>query len=400
MVVLLRLFTTAAVLLLSTACSSAPAGTPPVSVNVRVGGDCGVGGTQVESETPRGIRWSWCWQNDSAHGPVLTEVSYRSGEDATPIRIVESIYLAEVHMAYDAGDARTLDSDFGFGRFRPVTEQECGGTLVSADSTLSKPALCVRPAKSPLGQIAPGEQGASAPSYGVEVFSVATVEHYTYVIRYTLAEDGTVQGDLGATGSLRPESGDHAKHDHGRPLGRGNTGFATSHFHNAFWRVEWALGDGPTRVKRRTSTPQGANTRTTDVPVDVESAEVAASEQSWLVESRTSLNEDGRAIGYEIERPLSAHFRSTETGEDFLNADVYFTRRSACETDVVNKGQNECAANLTDYVNSEPLDDVVSWIQVSFHHVPRDEDQDPMPLHWQGFVLRSTGLTARNPLGG
>ena len=29
----------------------------------------------------------------------------------------------------------------------------------------------------------------------------------------------------------------------------------------------------------------------------------------------------------------------------------------------------------------------MAWVNVGFHHVPRDEDQSPMPIHWQGFSL-------------
>ena len=38
------------------------------------------------------------------------------------------------------------------------------------------------------------------------------------------------------------------------------------------------------------------------------------------------------------------------------------------------------------------------WVRVGFHHVPRDEDQSPMPLHWQGFDLVPRDFTETNPL--
>lgn len=34
----------------------------------------------------------------------------------------------------------------------------------------------------------------------------------------------------------------------------------------------------------------------------------------------------------------------------------------------------------------------------SFHHIARDEDQQPMPVHWQGFAIAPRDVTAMNPL--
>ncbi|GHD12493.1 copper amine oxidase [Zhihengliuella salsuginis] len=45
----------------------------------------------------------------------------------------------------------------------------------------------------------------------------------------------------------------------------------------------------------------------------------------------------------------------------------------------------------------EELADVVSWVAVGFHHVPRDEDQSPMEMHWQGFSLLPRDLNAQRP---
>jgi primary-amine oxidase len=34
---------------------------------------------------------------------------------------------------------------------------------------------------------------------------------------------------------------------------------------------------------------------------------------------------------------------------------------------------------------------------VGYHHVARDEDADPMPVHWQGFRIVPRDVTAENP---
>ena len=49
-----------------------------------------------------------------------------------------------------------------------------------------------------------------------------------------------------------------------------------------------------------------------------------------------------------------------------------------------------------DYVNGENVTNPVAWVNVGFHHVPRDEDQSPMPIHWQGFSLYPRDWHANN----
>jgi primary-amine oxidase len=40
----------------------------------------------------------------------------------------------------------------------------------------------------------------------------------------------------------------------------------------------------------------------------------------------------------------------------------------------------------------------VVWVNIAFHHMARDEDQQPMPVHWQVFSIAARDVTAMNPL--
>jgi primary-amine oxidase len=50
------------------------------------------------------------------------------------------------------------------------------------------------------------------------------------------------------------------------------------------------------------------------------------------------------------------------------------------------------------WVNGQTLKNPVAWVNVGFHHIARDEDQQPMPVHWQGFSIAPRDVTAMNPL--
>jgi primary-amine oxidase len=41
--------------------------------------------------------------------------------------------------------------------------------------------------------------------------------------------------------------------------------------------------------------------------------------------------------------------------------------------------------------------DLVAWVTLGFHHVPRVEDWPVMPVAWHGFAIRANGFFARNP---
>ncbi|UNM11963.1 hypothetical protein J4032_10810 [Streptomyces formicae] len=50
------------------------------------------------------------------------------------------------------------------------------------------------------------------------------------------------------------------------------------------------------------------------------------------------------------------------------------------------------------WVNGEMPADPVVWVNTRFHHIARDEDQQSMPVHRQGFQLVPRDVTAMNPL--
>jgi primary-amine oxidase len=53
---------------------------------------------------------------------------------------------------------------------------------------------------------------------------------------------------------------------------------------------------------------------------------------------------------------------------------------------------------VSGYVNNQPLNgDLVVWYGSSFHHLPRDEDEDHMHPHTTGYSIVPRDLTATNP---
>ena len=76
------------------------------------------------------------------------------------------------------------------------------------------------------------------------------------------------------------------------------------------------------------------------------------------------------------------------------------TVNKPCERFASHNPEVQCAADVSKYVNGESLvgQDIVLWYGITFHHLPRDEDEGMVDAHWDGFQLTPRDWTATNPL--
>jgi primary-amine oxidase len=236
------------------------------------------------------------------------------------------------------------------------------------------------------------------------VYTVNQVGWYEYITEWRFQDDGTITAGVGATGSLSPEDYD-AGDGRGWPIGKGAKAYATSHSHNVFWRLNFGLdGSSRTRIEQydsKVSPPapgrQAPTNRTTRTEVTRELAGDAKNMRWWRVVSGAGKNKDGHPRSYEIVPGPTAKY----PGRGYTGHDVYFTQYDKCEQYASNN-PGDCGAghgrSVDRWVDGQPLTHPVVWMNIGFHHVARDEDQQPMPVHWQGFSLVPRDVTAMNPL--
>jgi len=120
--------------------------------------------------------------------------------------------------------------------------------------------------------------------------------------------------------------------------------------------------------------------------------------RSWRILDTQITNADGRAISYHLE-PLHTAQRY-RGNSSVLASDAQFTRYKACERFATENTAANCGSSVADYVSGESIAaaDVVLWYSLSYHHLPRAEDQPSVPVHWDGFVVVPRDWTALNPL--
>ncbi|MFI9644959.1 copper amine oxidase [Streptomyces sp. NPDC052040] len=372
---------------------------------------------RIEQKLSTGTTWRMCWRYDSHAGLVLEHVSYQPPGEARPIQVLNSARLAQIDVPYDDGSVEYSDlTGAGFAQgLSPMSPAECpGGTIkpvkvpnawdprhptVNGLCTTTRSRGHAYRMQSDTGNKVYQTQGKD-----LLVYTVNKVGWYEYITEWRFQDDGTVNMNVGATGSLSPFDYD-AGDGRGWPIGKGARGYATSHSHNVFWRLDFGLdGSSKNRVEQydsQVSPParggQAPTNKTTRTPVAKELAGDAKNMRWWRIVSATGKNKDGHARSYELVPGASTKY----PGHEFTRHDVYFTEYNACEQ-FASDNLGNCGAragkSVDTWVNGQTLTHPVVWMNVGFHHIARDEDQQPMPVHWQGFAIAPRDVTAMNPL--
>ncbi|WP_327661013.1 MULTISPECIES: copper amine oxidase [unclassified Streptomyces] len=368
---------------------------------------------RIEQTLDGGTTWRMCWHYNTLAGLVLDDVSYQPKGEAQPIRVLTSARLAQVHVPYDDGEAEYDDvtgTDFGQA-LQNLKPAECpGGTIktVKVPDMGNVKGLCTTTrARGHAYRLSDDySTGGSGKVYSAQgkdllVYTVNKASWYEYITEWRFASDGTITSNVGATGSLSPYDYDGTD-GKGWPIGKGATAYAESHSHNVFWRLNFGL-DGSPKAKveqydSKVTPPNGdgsPTTKTTRTPVTKELAGDVKDMRWWRVVSTAGKNKDNHPRSYELVPGRSNRF----PGRAFTKHDVYFTEYKKCEQYASDNPAANCGGtSVNKWVNGQTLKHPITWVNIGFHHIARDEDQQPMPVHWQGFSLAPRDVTAMNPL--
>jgi len=384
----------------------------------------GCGSAEVTKTLASGSAWRMCARIDSIKGLVLEQVQFRPAtgdrEYQGWLPVVDSLYLAQLVVPYDTGAAAFNDVTgygFGDGQLMAQTDQTCPGQTMPVEQSFlwgselverTIPGICLDEVGTGLGWDSKEENGDEVAQYSqqgraLEVSSLTKISWYEYQQKVTLTDQGTITVGLGATGDLAPLSiffpdDPSTGWPIGPESGESSAGHASSHWHNAVYRVDFGIGSGDQQVQQwdyAADPAQPARVEGTGtIETDAFQADADPDPQTWWrVLNPTSLNPDGHPRSYEISND------SIQNPYDALTRPkVSFTNDHPCQeyaSDNLNAG---CPGlSVPDYVAAEtaPLTDPVAWVNVGFHHVTRDEDQSPMPIHWQEFSLIPRDMLAQ-----
>ena len=119
-----------------------------------------------------------------------------------------------------------------------------------------------------------------------------------------------------------------------------------------------------------------------------------ATQRFWRVRDETLANADGAPRSYDILALNTGHRDVGPDSEPWTFNDVYVTRARDCERFISHNPADSlggCSSNedVTDFVDGESLagEDLIVWLGLTFHHIPRDEDESYMHSHWNHFQI-------------
>jgi primary-amine oxidase len=246
--------------------------------------------------------------------------------------------------------------------------------------------------------------------------------NYDYVFDWIFQQDGTLRVNTGATGimqvkSAAPIEGDKRSDQYGRYVSPNLV--AVNHSHFLAFRMDLDV-DGPAnslvveRLKtevlpadnpRQSIWRAVASVARTEKEGQLMSTMMAP--QVWRFVNPAVKGVAGDPVGYQVAMDHGA--MSLLTPDSWLQKRAGFTDHMLWVTPY---RQDELFA-AGDYPTlstggdglpawtaaNRPIEntDVVAWVSLGFHHVPRVEDWPVMPTAWHGFEIRANGFFNRNP---
>jgi hypothetical protein len=371
--------------------------------SAQAGPSCGGGQHLIDETLANGARWQLCWEARSREGISYYEIYYTPPGGSEQMILAEAS-LAQIHVPYDDNGARFHDiTDYGAGggNQNDLASSDCPGGTRLTDS--GKQVICQRTVSR--GNAYDGN-GLQDEGWALDLFSVSHIGAYNYIPEYRFFDDGTIELIMGATGKLQRTGGSSVS-DHGWPLNSSGTRIGISHLHNYFWRLDFDIGGTATDdvVEQLDFVPAVGNA-TRQKTVTAFTTETAASVgpdqlRSWRVRDGSLTNAHGHPISYEIEALDTGHRDSGPAYEPFTHDDLYVTKASSCERYISHNNQVlGCGDDVTDFVDGESLvgEDLVVWFGLTFHHIPRDEDESRMHAHWNGYRLVPRNWVDNTPL--
>lgn len=384
----------------------------------------------VQKTLKNGAAWRMCARIHPIKGLVLEKIEFKPAtgdhEYEGYKRVLDQIYLAQLNIPYDAGTASFNDiTGYGFGQdaLVPQTPRLCPGEMLDVTQAYlysgqmierTIPGICTQEVST--GVTTHSFEGVSATELArfveqgtaLEISSLAKISWYEYLQKFTFDDQGSIDIGLGATGDLAPGNPFYpADPADGWPIGPADDDpqrYSASHRHNAIYRVDFGIDEGAQQwVEQWDYTNPNPEVEWIVQGDGVTKGEAFSSIPGagqddftwWRVVNPISLNNDGHPRSYEI-----VNKNHGDKFDDVTKPTVSFTNDHACQEYASANLNPGCPGqSILDYVaaETEPLTDPVAWVNVGFHHIVRDEDQSPMPMHWQNFQLVPRDFFAQSP---
>ena len=242
--------------------------------------------------------------------------------------------------------------------------------------------------------------------------------NYDYLYDWVFQQDGTLKVNLGATGmdQVKGISGKPDDEAYGRLIAPKLVGVNHSHFFS--FRLDMDV-DGVANSllvdKLQTERQPESNPRrslwkvaTSEARTESEAQRMSmmSAPEIWRIVNPSVKGAYGTPVGYEIEAMGAMTLMSPDDyllkRAGFTNHTLWVTPYRADELFAAGDYPTGSTAGQglpTWTAANRPVanTDVVAWLTMGFHHVPRPEDWPVMPVVWHSFEIRPVSFFSRNP---
>ena len=383
--------------------------------------------------------WAFQFRMDARRGLVISRVRYKDGDRERSVMYQGS--LSELFVPYmDAADPWNYQGYFDLGTYpsifggiasslEPGVECPLYATYFNSYVVTDKSAPRERQRTSCLferstGDVAwrhtraGGTVNEARPRTDLVLRMYMNAGNYDYLFDWVFQQDGAITVNVGATGmdQVKAASGTPRDNDYGCMIADKLIGVNHSHFFS--FRLDMDV-DGEQNAllvdKLQTTTLPAANPRRSVWTVNVLAPEREKdamrmspmnAPEVWRIVNPSVKNPFGWPVGYEVEGHGAM---SLLTPDDYMRRRAGFVDHTLWVTpyapnelyaagdypsnSVAGEGLPQWTAANRPIANT----DVVAWLTLGFHHVPRPEDWPVMPVAWHSFALRPVGFFARSP---
>ncbi len=374
----------------------------PNAATAQASPDC-TGDALITETFDNGATWQMCWESRIRENLVLSDVFY-TPPNGEPKRILSSARLSQLHVAYDDSDVTYNDITqygLGGGYLVELADVDCPyGELMLVQT---RPAICRWRSQ---GRDNYRTAARSVEAESLSLFSVSQVGAYAYIVTWKFFSDGAIEPQIGATGALQRNS-DKIELPFGRLLHGDDETLWLSHTHNYYWRLDFDLGESANDdvvTESKTRLTDDGDRQTTVEKFVAEQARMIDSDEPVAWEIWDGLEGDkpgANDSGYRIEPIRYGHRLERTDKEPYTEFDFFVTVANECERFASQNARfnPDCLNHVAQFANGESLvdADITLWHRVSFHHVPRNEDQRHMHTHWDGFAIEPVNIHKSTP---
>ena len=383
--------------------------------------------------------WKFHFRVDPRRGIVLSLVRYTDGGRDRSVMYQGS--LSELFVPYmDPGDPWNYQGFYDLGTYpstfggiastlEPGVECPATGTYFNAMvvSDKGRPRERARAAclfERYAGDVAwrHGREGGAViearPKRDLVLRMFMTAGNYDYLFDWVFQQDGTLRVDVGATGMDQTKgiSGKGGDELYGRLIAPNLVGINHSHFFS--FRLDLdvdgtansLLVDQLKTERLPDSNPRRSlwkvETRTVGAESEAKRHSTMTAPEIWRLVNPGVAGAYGSPVGYQI---VGHGALTLLTEDDYMQRRAGFTNHTLWVTpynrsELFAAGDYPTVSTAGDGLPrwtsaNRPIanTDVVAWLTLGFHHVPRPEDWPIMPVAWHSFEIRPVGFFARNP---